>query len=205
MFDCNGLPREACKSNLADAIWACGSDCTHEIDGEGFQYVLDGGSLLQRIPWTHDDSFGSIAQMYVDHVIKKYKDPVIVFDSYPELPSIKDVTHLRRTKGIVSPNINFTPTMPCQTKKELFMSNSHNKQAFINMLCEKLNEHDTRYKNAVDDADLFIAQTAVDCALSSEVTVIGEDTDLLVLLIHHVNQQCRWVIFKSQYFFATFH
>jgi hypothetical protein len=77
------------------------------------------------------------------------------------------------------------------------VSNSHNKQAFINILCEKLNEYDIRYKNAVDDADLFIAQTAVDCALSSEVIVIGEDTDLLVLLIHHVNQQCRWVIFKS--------
>jgi hypothetical protein len=40
--------------------------------------------------------------------------------------------------------------------------NSHSKQAFINMLCEKLNEHDTRYKNAVDDADLLIAQTAAD-------------------------------------------
>jgi hypothetical protein len=87
--------------------------------------------------------------------------------------------------------------MPCKTKKELFMSNSHNKQAFKNMLCEKLNEHDTIYKNAVDDADLLIAQTAVDCALSSEVIVIGEDTDLLVLLIHHVNQQCKRVIFKS--------
>jgi hypothetical protein len=42
------------------------------------------------------------------------------------------------------------------------------------------------YKNAVDDADRLIAQTAVDCALSSEVIVIGEDTDMLVLLIHHV-------------------
>lgn len=77
------------------------------------------------------------------------------------------------------------------------MSSSHNKKAFINMPCEKLNEHDIRYKNAVDDADLLIAQTAVDCALSSEVIVIGEDTDLLVLLIHHVNQQCKRVIFKS--------
>ena len=77
------------------------------------------------------------------------------------------------------------------------MSNSYNKQALINMLCEKLNEHDIRFKNAVDDADLLIAQTAVDCALSSEVIVIGEDTDLLVLLIHHVNQQCKRVIFKS--------
>jgi hypothetical protein len=54
-----------------------------------------------------------------------------------------------------------------------------------------------RYKNAVDDADLLIAQTALDCALSSEVIVIGENTDLLVLLIHHVNQQCKRVIFKS--------
>lgn len=26
MFDCNRLPRVACKSNLADAIWVLGSD-----------------------------------------------------------------------------------------------------------------------------------------------------------------------------------
>jgi hypothetical protein len=59
-------------------------------------HVLDGGSLLQQIPWTHGDSFGSIAQMYVDHVIKKYKDPVIVFDSYPELPnSTDDITDFK--------------------------------------------------------------------------------------------------------------
>ncbi|CAC5372508.1 unnamed protein product [Mytilus coruscus] len=136
MFDCNRLPREACKSNLADAIWACGSDCIHEIDVEGFQYVLDGGSLLQRLPWTHGNSFGDITQI-------------------------------------------------------------HKKQALINMLCDKLKENDIRCKNATDDADLLIALTAVDCALSSEVVVIGEDTDLLVLLIHHVNQQCKRVIFKS--------
>ncbi|CAC5426682.1 unnamed protein product [Mytilus coruscus] len=120
MFVCNRLPREACKSNLADAIWVCGSDCLHEIDGEGFQYVLDGGSLLQRLPWTHGDSFGGITKMYVDHVNRKYKDPDIVFDSYPELPSITDITHLRRTKGIISPNINFTSSMSCKTTKGTF-------------------------------------------------------------------------------------
>ncbi|CAC5372537.1 unnamed protein product [Mytilus coruscus] len=127
MFDCNRLLREACKSNLADAIW-------------------------------------------------EYKDPVIVFDSFPELSSIKDITHLRRTKGIISPNINFTSSMPCKTKKELFMSNNHNKQALINMLCDKLKDNDIRCKNATDDADLLIAQTAVDCALSSEIVVIGCDS-----------------------------
>ena len=43
-----------------------------------------------------------------------------------------------------------------------------------------------------------IVQTALDCALSLVVIVNGEDTDLLVLLIHHVNQQCKRVIFKSE-------
>ncbi|VDI35729.1 Hypothetical predicted protein, partial [Mytilus galloprovincialis] len=43
MFDYNRLLRKACKSKLANAIWVCGSDCIHEIDGEGFQHVLDGG------------------------------------------------------------------------------------------------------------------------------------------------------------------
>jgi hypothetical protein len=38
-------------------------------------------------------------------------------------------------KGIVSLNINSTPTMPCKIKKDLFMSNSHSKQAFINYFC----------------------------------------------------------------------
>ncbi|CAG2241427.1 unnamed protein product [Mytilus edulis] len=73
------------------------------------------------------------------------------------------------------------------------MSNSHNKQALINKLCDKLKDNDVRCKNATDDADLLIALTAVDCALFSEVVVIGEDTDILVLhvLIHHVNQQCK--------------
>jgi hypothetical protein len=60
------------------------------------------------------------------------------------------------------------------------MSNSYNKQALINMLCEKLNEHDIRFKNAVDDADLLIAQTAVDCALSPEVIVIDVDYGILL-------------------------
>ncbi|CAG2208167.1 unnamed protein product [Mytilus edulis] len=62
------------------------------------------------------------------------------------------------------------------------MSNSHNKQALINKLCDKLKDNDVRCKNATDDADLLIALTAVDCALFSEVVVIGEDTDILVNL-----------------------
>ena len=38
------------------------------------------------------------------------------------------------------------------------------------------------------DADLIIAQTAISQASKATVTVNGEDTDLLVLLLHHSNK-----------------
>jgi hypothetical protein len=68
----------------------------------------------------------------------------------------------------------------------LIQTNHHvsNEFAEVKSHHQEHTEIDTRYKDAVDDADLLIAQTAVDCALSSEVIVIGEDTDLFVLLIH---------------------
>lgn len=60
--------------------------------------------------------------MYVDRVIRKYKDPVIVFDNYPEHPLIKDETYLHRTNDIISPNVN-----AFQNLKWTFLLNSHNK------------------------------------------------------------------------------
>ena len=58
------------------------------------------------------------------------------------------------------------------------MSNSQNKQVLINVLCDKLKHNNIKCKNAIDDADLLIVQTA----LSLEVIVNGDDKDLLVLL-----------------------
>ena len=39
------------------------------------------------------------------------------------------------------------------------------------------------------DADIFIATTPVDIANSKRTVVIGEDTDLHILLIHFVNKK----------------
>ena len=58
LFDSGGLLREAHKSSLADAIWGLG-DCGVEKTDESVHYVLDGGSLLQRIPWTKGDLFST--------------------------------------------------------------------------------------------------------------------------------------------------
>ncbi|XP_041362003.1 uncharacterized protein LOC121377973 [Gigantopelta aegis] len=51
LFDPNLLLRQPQKPVLADAIWAVLTPDDTSITGE-IPYVLDGGALIQRIPWT---------------------------------------------------------------------------------------------------------------------------------------------------------
>ncbi|XP_045199496.1 uncharacterized protein LOC123553863 [Mercenaria mercenaria] len=99
LFDSAGLLREPQKPLLAKAIWdhsKCGTDI---ISDETVHYVLDGGSLIQRIPWSCGSSFDSICSRYTDYVERSYGKAHVVFDGYCNGPSTKDVTHERRTRG----------------------------------------------------------------------------------------------------------
>ena len=55
------------------------------------------------------------------------------------------------------------------------------------MLSSKLQEHGVKTLHAESDAYLLIVQTAVDSGANSATTVVGEDTDLLVLLCLHAD------------------
>ena len=92
--------------------------------------MLDGGSLLYRIPWKKEDTYEEICDHYISHVQKHYKNSIVVFDGYAQGPSTKDVTHQRRTKGTVGPRVSFSPSMPLVSKKEQFLANAENKQCF---------------------------------------------------------------------------
>ena len=61
-------------------------------------YVLDGGSLLHRLPWKKGDSYNAIAESYADCTVRHYGQATVVLDGYGEGPSIKDNTHQRRGK-----------------------------------------------------------------------------------------------------------
>ncbi|CAG2250734.1 unnamed protein product [Mytilus edulis] len=124
MFDTSGAMREPQKSNLAEALWAIG-DCSAEYvtSTTDVQYVLDGGSLLHRIQWPRGVTFGRIADLYVDHVCRKYNTAIVVFDGYENGPSTKDPTHQRRTKGIVGTKVLFKEDTPFKSKKEQFLGN----------------------------------------------------------------------------------
>ena len=151
---------------------------------EGMHNAIDGGSLLYRLPRARGSTFANVCKMYVDYV-KKFKQPTIVFDGYPVCPTTKDITHLRRSGGVV---VNFDIGMILSCKKEPFLANSTNKQMLVFMLGDHLQEAGCTVLHATGDADVLITKTAVHSATQCPTTVIGEDTDLLVLFCFYADE-----------------
>ncbi|KAG1687728.1 hypothetical protein GQR58_008303 [Nymphon striatum] len=137
-------------------------------------------------------------EQYTDYVTRKYGRAVIVFDGYEEDLSTKDSAQQRRSCGRVGPTVEFTSDMVMKSKKDEFLSNKHNKQHFINTLSERLREAGCRTCHATGDADFLIAQTAVGCADSGETILVGDDTDLLVLLCYHVKDDSDNIFFRPE-------
>ena len=126
-----------------------------------------------------------IAQSYADFTIQQYGSATtIVFDGYEDGPSIKDNTHQRRGNNI-HPIVNFTAETEFSGKKEEFLSRDLNKQRLIQLISDALKERNCTVVNSLGDADVDIVQAAVRSSLLHTTTLIGEDTDLLVLLLYY--------------------
>ena len=85
-------------------------------------------------------------------------------------------------------------------KKASFMSNLGNKQRFVNLLKAFLECCGFICLADRDDADVLISDTAVDLYKTKQnVTVVGNDIDLLVILLHriHINDQSTTRLFLS--------
>ena len=90
--------------------------------------VLDGGTLLQRIPWIKRQTFEIIWEIFTRYIIMHYETNVmIVFDGYHG-PSTKDTAHLRLVKVSLKNKLAVT--------KEVFLLNQH-KQGFLNILWQR--------------------------------------------------------------------
>ena len=193
LFETQFMMRKATKSALADAIWKWTTPIGVDQEEGGSICVLDGGSLLHRVSWTQGVKYEDIAKSYSNFVLKAYgqngdaSDVHVIFDGYISGHTTKDQTHLRRNKGQVGVAVNFTPVMMFQSKRELFLSNPENKQRMITLIVMELRKVGCHVVQAEADADLVIVQTALNLAQATakSVTVIAEDTDILVLLLCH--------------------
>ena len=189
---------EACyKPALADDIWAF---MPKDVVGptRQSQYASDGGSLVHRIPWQRGTTYNDICRLYIDYVTRRYGHAIIVFDGYQEELSTKYGAHERRTGGRTGPTVDFTRNMAMKSKKEDLLSNKDNKQRFIRMLCQILEHVGCETRHTKGDADVLIVETTVQSAMSCETTLVGDDTDLLVLLCFHVKEDYCEVFFKPE-------
>jgi 5'-3' exonuclease len=185
------------KPALADAIWALMPSEIIPPTGQS-QYVLDGGYLLHRIPWQRGTTYNDICSQYTNYVTRKYEHAIIAFDGYKEELSTKDSAHRRRTGGRAGPTVDFTSDMVMKSKKEDFLSNTVNKQRFIDLLGERLEQAGCETHHATGDADVLIVQTAVQAAANCQTILVGDDTDLLVLLCFHVPDDSCDIFFKPE-------
>lgn len=159
---------------------------TSEKVSRGRNYVLDGGSLLHRIPWTTGKTYAAIAESYATFTVDNYGKATIVFDGYNmNTPSIKDCTH--RKRGMVAkvmPLVKISPQMVFSGSKDKFLSNLANKTQIIHLIGQELESKGCRVIYAESDADVDIAEEGIRCATLKETFVIGEDSDLLLLLLN---------------------
>ena len=122
-------------------------------------HVIDGGALLQRVPWTCGYTAAAICKLYVDYVNQRYQHCTIVFDGYEERPTTKDPTHQRRAGSSAGHVVNFTSQTVMTLKKALFLNNTVNKQKFINVLHDSFKRRDYTILYAKGDADVFIVES----------------------------------------------
>ena len=109
---------------------------------------------------------------------------LFLFDGYMSGPSTKVNAHLRRMKG-ESKQINFTSEMKFHGTKSSFLANVHNKSKIIQLIGLNLRNAGCTVVYAEEDADVDIAILACRESLSKNITVVGEDSDILVLLLYY--------------------
>ncbi|KAL8582661.1 hypothetical protein ACOMHN_035426 [Nucella lapillus] len=197
LFDSDGLPRQPKKASLASYIWTATQQASAELP-DNKVHVIDGGYLLHLLSWARGCTYNAIAQSYIDFVKRMFGKGIVVFDGYSSNPSTKDIAHLRRKQRTkVASDFVFDGETLLSVPKENFLANENNKGRFISLLSSHLlnNGFDTIHASA--DADCRIVHTTLETAKQHNVVLIGEDTYLLILLLHHCTPDHHPVFFTS--------
>ena len=78
-----------------------------------------------------------------------------------------------------------------------FLSNDFNKMELIKLMTPELIAGGNTVKQSTDDADAMIVSAALESALIRKtVTVFGNDTDLIIMLLHHWNEEMENILVK---------
>ena len=182
LFKGEGL-RKTNKAALAKEMTKS-VDTSLQINFTG-AHVLDGGCLLHKVVWPKGGTYGDVLRAYSSHIARRYMHCTVVFDGYSGRPTVKDSEHIRRATQ-PGPTVTVMDNLPVYHNQSAFLTNTENKRCFVQLLMSHLQEYGYAVLQAHDDADTLIAKTALDLAAKTEeVMVVADDTDVLVLLVHH--------------------
>ncbi|CAB3994258.1 Hypothetical predicted protein [Paramuricea clavata] len=199
LFEAKNLLRKADKAQLLDGlknhVASCSVEAALHYIPEVEHNVLNGGPLLHRLKWTEGKTYSSIANAYTDFTVKHYGKATVIFDGYGGGPNIKDHTHQRRSQSRIANKVDISEATKFAGKKD-FLSNNENKQALIHLVSTSMRDRGCHAIQAEGDADVEIVKAAV-ATSSYKTCLICEDTDLLVLLLHHASSNGKKIYFRS--------
>ena len=158
--------------------------------------------MTHRVPWKVGSTFKEICLNYMSYSLQSILQQRIVFDGYAH--STK-VIHKQRTHNLYCSNIVPSLQGMLTIKMVQFLSNLGNKQRFVEcrgLLKSFLKNLGFTCLAARDDADVLICRTAADIYSCNHrnITVVGDDTDLLVILVHMLrNVKSRKKMFLCVY------
>ena len=135
---------------------------------------------------------------YANNLGSKYGDCTLVFDGYNSAPSIKENEYIRRIKTSC-PYVKIVANGLAHEDQHIFFSNPNNISQFINLLLTYLIGRGLDAHQSTSDADTNIVKVALEIASSGNlVTVIADNTDVLVILLHHFNDDMSDVFVYSE-------
>jgi hypothetical protein len=190
--------RKTDKSALAREILSESGDCKPQTTPQTF--IVDGGFLLHKVKWLVSGTYGDVALQYCHYVKTHYgSDVIIVFDGYDTGASVKDPEHaMRAQKNKSAPDIVLSEEKPTYKNQAQFLSNEKNKKRFVKLLTTYLTQNGCKVKQAINDADTLIVDTAVKAASEKPVTVVATDTDVFIMLLYHMPKCVHDVCMQSE-------
>ena len=107
----------------------------------------------------------------------------------------KDMTLQRYAKGRAGATMTVAANITTIMK---FLTMQKYKQQFIFMLSTELEKSNYKTYHAHRDANLLVVQKAVRSATTSKTVLVGEDTNLIVLLCYHASLDSHDFFFCSE-------
>jgi len=104
--------------------------------------------------------------------------------------------------AVACPEVRLVEQSPVIFEQHAFLSNSTNKDNFIQLLMSHLDHEGCRTIQSEGDADIDIVKEALTLASKQQgsIAVVGDDTDLLVLLSYHLQENMAdiWLLSEAK-------